>query len=82
MEHKPKSRLWILWVAVSVLLVGYPLSMGPAAWLVTHGYLDYESGRMPFEPLFQLYDVSKGASIWISWYTDFWVECPATGSFP
>lgn len=55
MEEQCKPTRWGLWLVVGlVLLVAYPLSMGPVSWLIDHKYLNYDTGWRPYQPIFDL----------------------------
>ena len=69
-EPKTRSRAWIGWATIAILLLAYPLSMPPALrWTINHGHV---------RPVYKLYKpvmwvaslpVLKGM---MSWYSSFW----------
>jgi hypothetical protein len=69
-EPKQRSRGWIGWTALTILLLAYPLSMPPALnWTISHGHVR------------QVYNFYRPA-IWVaslpgfkglmSWYSSIW----------
>lgn len=63
------------WTGLFLFLVPYPLSIGPAAWLVEHGYLKEESLGVIYLPLRWFF---AGFPEWINdmiiWYVKLWVS--------
>jgi len=60
-------------VAAAILLfpVAYVLSLGPAIWLHTHGYLG-EWAAIIYAPLEYLHDHFKPAGDALDWYIELW----------
>jgi hypothetical protein len=72
-ETKPRSSLAVWLVVVLLLLpVGYVLSIGPAVWLIKHGYLNKQVSQTFYGPLIFV------ASLWgpmmrlLQWYAELW----------
>jgi hypothetical protein len=42
-EPKKRSRRWIVWVLLAVLLLAYPLSIGPAVRFREHNPISFEA---------------------------------------
>jgi hypothetical protein len=81
-EHRrPAVGFWIT-LALVVLLVGYPLSVGPAIWLRANVFDDsvYESMTSAFglfyAPLFFIADRMgwEWAGRALTWYLSLWVD--------
>ena len=50
MEEKRKRNPWLTWLVVGLmLLVAYPLSSGPVAWLEVHGNLSPNTRQFLWE---------------------------------
>lgn len=65
-------------VGLVVVLVGYPLSIGPFVWLHSHGYLSLNSAnivaRSFYRPIAWIYRQGpQPVSDVIEWYRDLWV---------
>lgn len=58
--HKPTAGFWIT-VALVVVLVVYPLSFGPACWLVNHEILPLRPTAIFYQPLLES---SYGGPVW------------------
>jgi hypothetical protein len=59
-------------IAVVVLLaIAYILSSGPAAWLVRHSYLSYQTSELVYAPLYHLADACRADRVLES-YLEFW----------
>jgi hypothetical protein len=75
-EHRKGSHAGVLLAAVLLLSpVLYILSIGPAFWLASHGYLSQHTIETisPFyAPIEWLMKYSDTASEAIAWYIDFW----------
>ena len=74
-----KGRGW--WVAVLALpffvLVLYPLSIGPASWMLEHGWLDMKVAIIFYEPLDWLYDrAPEPLQRAVDSYQRLWAEQP------
>ena len=54
-DRKPGLMFWTSVMAL-VLLVGYPLSFGPACWLVSHGFLPHRATWIAYRPISMLYN--------------------------
>jgi hypothetical protein len=57
--HKPTAGFWIT-VALVVAQVGYPLSFGPACWLVDCDLLPADRTRRFFDPILTVIVRSPG----------------------
>lgn len=57
-------------VIAPLLLVGYILSVGPAAWFCQHGLLPGPIVEAVYAPLGRL--GGSGKDSWLTWYLDFW----------
>jgi hypothetical protein len=55
-----------------LLAMLYALSAGPAAWLLTHGYLPEIVAEIIYIPLAWLRDHSSSANRLFDWYIGFW----------
>ncbi|MDB5341225.1 MAG: hypothetical protein JWN70_6844 [Planctomycetaceae bacterium] len=76
MEEKQKSRPWLTWLAVGVVVVvAYPLSEGPMIALGLNGYLPRWLDNLPiYLPLHLLGEQIPPIAEWTSWYCGFWIE--------
>jgi hypothetical protein len=74
MSDEPKKRrgAWIWWPVV-LLIVLYPLSVGPAMWLVTSPALDKTVSTI-YAPIFWLVGRSDWAASVVEWYLHFWLH--------
>jgi hypothetical protein len=78
MDERRKKRGWRFWTVVAVVLVFvvYPLSIGPWQWLNESGYLTVEASRATFpiyKPLYFLRDSWPNAlKSAFDWYINFW----------
>lgn len=80
MEEQRKPRRWLMWLAVGLpfLLVAYPMSVGPFAWMVRHrwipqGSIIHELIAAAYSPLFWLIKLdAERAGVWFEWYVDHW----------
>ena len=74
-RKKPTAGFWIT-VALVAVLVGYPLSFGPACWILTHQKLlskTRNAVEAPYVPLFQLLrDGPSWARVPLGWYVSLW----------
>jgi hypothetical protein len=74
--------MWIL-AAFIVVLVGYPLSIGPMAWVAERGYLP-EAAETPLEVLYApLGMLAKHVPTFryvIEWYLEYWETAALTVS--
>jgi hypothetical protein len=57
-------------VTLLLLPVLYVLSIGPAAWLIEHGYLSDEAARWFYSPLVALAERSEFLSVWLMRYVE------------
>lgn len=81
-RKKPGLAFWVT-VAVTVVLVGYPLSIGPEAWFETRGLIP-EWAHRPinwlYAPRKSVYNASpEPIRKAFRWYCGFWVPAD-TGS--
>jgi len=78
-EERYKSRAWIWWAAV-LLFVMYPLSIGPAAWIVERAGSDRgeEIITILYHPLKLAYERSELISDAFDWYISLWVDFNST----
>src|SRR5260370_27812230 len=53
-RKKPGVAFWAT-VVVVVVLVGYPLSFGPACWAVSHADLSENLVNIPYRPILSLH---------------------------
>ena len=73
-ESKPRRR-WptYLLVVLVLLLVVYPLSIGPLVWLVRHDYLSKQSSIFyAYMPLGWLEDQWPPFERALNWYAGLW----------
>lgn len=73
MEEKRKPNRWWMWVVVVVglaLLVGYPLSFGPAYWGVKRAKhrAAHQAFRTTYYPLLRLASRNGAVAEWADWY--------------
>jgi hypothetical protein len=81
-EPKKRSRWWMrgwIWWAIPVLLVLYPLSIGPTYWLCEHmGWFSGDVGSERFwavyAPVYWIADQSETANDALQWYLSLWGE--------
>jgi hypothetical protein len=67
-EEKRKSRTWIAWTALGLLLLAYPLSMGPVL-----KYANLRSGiGVVYEPVGQICESLPPLRALKDWYTRLW----------
>ena len=78
MDHdEPKLRrrwTWYLAAVIALLLVVYPLSIGPAAWLVQHEYIPSRVARTVYMPLTFLLRQSSAIENLYGRYLELWVD--------
>jgi hypothetical protein len=67
-EENRKSRAWLGWVTVWLLLLAYPLSMGP---VLKYGNLSSGIGRV-YEPVGQFCEALRPLRAVKDWYTGLW----------
>ena len=71
-EHKGYG--WI--IALAVMLLLYPLSIGPLSWLYENGYLSESTGlflgRTVYAPLSWLIGSNNWCLELYMWYLSFW----------
>ena len=74
-EEKPRNRmLWPFYVGLSLLVpVVYTLSIGPAAWLATRGYIADRTFNTFYAPLAWAFAAIPDSKRWFSWYLELWV---------
>jgi hypothetical protein len=53
-EPKMHTRAWFLWALIAVLLLVYPLSLGPAAWLAKVSNTGIDDHHSVYAPIFWL----------------------------
>lgn len=75
MEEKRKPRRWSTWLVVGlVLLVAYPLSMGPMVFLTIKGYLpQWMVDRHIYNPLVMLGDHVPWIGKVLVWHCNWWM---------
>ena len=69
--HWPR---WVWAVVAVLLLIAYPLSFGPALWLMVHGYIPAEfAGPISYvyAPVFAVAELSGQVDL-LEWYLDLW----------
>ena len=68
-RKKPAAGFWIT-VALVVVLVGYPISFGPACWLTYHDCIGIETLQLTHAPILWIYwhDHSFVSEV-IYWYS-------------
>ena len=72
---KPGMAFWAT-VVVVVVLVAYPLSFGPACWILTHVELWPDTRNAIEAPYAPLFRIRTGGPEWVrpplDWYVSFW----------
>ncbi|HEV3302430.1 MAG TPA: hypothetical protein VG055_22435 [Planctomycetaceae bacterium] len=75
-EPKKRTRAWIWWAAVALLLLAYPLSAGPVGRCVlksSNPQAKWQTLRTVYAPIFWLRRHSGSAQPVIDWYLlRFW----------
>jgi hypothetical protein len=61
-------------VTLLLLPVLYVLSIGPAAWLIEHGYVSDASARWFYTPLGVLAERSEFLSVWLFRYIELFLK--------
>jgi hypothetical protein len=71
-RKKPGRRFWI--VLALVVVVGYPLSYGPALWIqgAAPGWIAYYIGDL-YQPLCWLVGTTEMSKYLCDWYIRLWV---------
>jgi hypothetical protein len=70
-EPKKRSRAWIWWAAFAVLLLGHPLSMGPASRWYARDNETVDAGfKAIYAPIFWVCDRSDTVRDVVNWYAD------------
>jgi hypothetical protein len=62
-DRKPTARFWIT-AALAAVLVGYPLSLGPACWLVGRGFIPSSCASVFYRPV-----LNNGSGPWLIQHT-------------
>lgn len=77
-EHNhPTAGFWIA-VALVVVLLGYPLSFGPACWLCDHGFVKEGDAtlaalRVVYSPIAWIHDHGpQPVKHSVEWYASLW----------
>jgi hypothetical protein len=74
-EPKKRSRAWIGWSAGLLLFVLYPLSIGPATWLVVNKRPQMlEAWGTTYDPLLWVAHRSDMSSDLLNRYLGLWVD--------
>lgn len=66
---------WIGILAVPLMLVAYPLSVGPVVWLYEKGYMSdslAETVSMAYLPVTLAAESSPAAEYALNWYLEWW----------
>jgi len=73
--HKPTSALWIT-LALVVMLVVYPLSFGPACWLMVNHLppVAVTILLVPYMPLMLVAETNEPMHELLQWYVDLWAD--------
>jgi hypothetical protein len=71
-EPKKRSRVWIGWVLLAVFVL-YPLSIGPAFWIVGKHPESIEVWRSVYTPIIWACE-SKTLRGWVNRYLSLWVD--------
>ena len=73
---EPRARharaTWAV-VGVLVLLLAYPLSVGPAVWICNHGYMSEDAITPFYAPLKWLVERSELVGDGMGWYVALWL---------
>jgi hypothetical protein len=72
-EPKKRSRAWIGWAAF-VLLVLYPLSVGPALKWTSDDLSTWRIIAPVYDPLFRLGERFDCIGDALNWYLPWWIE--------
>src|SRR5689334_8238648 len=68
-DRKPTAGFWIT-VALVAVLVGYPLSFGPACWLARNGAMRFKTAARAYKPLIQAVGfLPASARQLVDWYS-------------
>ena len=73
-EGRERRKGWP-WMSMALLLVSYPLSLGPFLWLFYHGYLDtFLALKLVsfWDPIVWLQSRFEMFSDLMIWYESFW----------
>ena len=70
-QHKLHWGPIAVGIAILVVVV-YPLSYGPAAWLSTHGYVPDFLVDIPYSPLWWLSEKLEWFGEIVEWYLGLW----------
>lgn len=89
MEEKRKPKRWLMWLVVGLLLlIAYPLSLGPVRWAAQHisvsgNGIIAQCLEVFYSPLVWLVwnDIQPVAD-WLDWYSEVWQIGPVTLPFP
>jgi hypothetical protein len=76
-KKKPGAAFWATVVVVCLLLAGYPLSIGPANWLLRHGMLPEQTHPALttfYRPIDFTCDNSETIADTMRWYVSLWVD--------
>jgi hypothetical protein len=81
MDNPPKRRRrsFGVWAAVALVAGGvlYPLSIGPACWMMNHGWISLETYILLYTPVNTVVEKSPGPiAQGIEWYVDLWWDRP------
>ena len=70
-KERESSWPWIATIVVELLIV-YPLSLGPPAWLARHGLLSEPVVNVVYAPIFNLANSLPWLDKAIFWYLRHW----------
>jgi hypothetical protein len=71
-RKKPGMAFWAT-VALVVVLVAYPLSLGPATWLFNNGWLPGTAINWLYAPLAWIGEKSEPFGNALEWYVMLWM---------
>lgn len=69
-----KRKRWIAALVVLLLVVAYPASIGPAAYLSVWGVISYERYNAIYSPLVWFFHGPLGAALHTEEYVLWWVR--------
>ncbi|HEY3965718.1 MAG TPA: hypothetical protein VGM05_14265 [Planctomycetaceae bacterium] len=72
-----RRERWAKWTAAMLLVVlSYPVSVGPVSWISAHGWISVKVSAMLhsfYAPLAYLQTHSELIGRWMFWYEQLWV---------
>jgi hypothetical protein len=72
-NHQSKGAAWALPLFATLMLIGYVLSIGPAARLAWFDMISVDSYRVAYAPLLAAAEKSAPTKRVLTWYVELWV---------